>query len=601
MTSDGNIVDVGEAMADRTDDEGDTAPKDDVPSLAAVPKRRLWPALVVLVALVSAGGWFAYRQATAPDPLRVLIAVEIDGTWWEGSRPAAIFADEAAELLSKLGFDPVRAGDPETAEVLENAASPQEAARALGAAFVITGRLEPAVNELPIDEGFVEVAIDAQVQVEPTGEGGVLATPEIHTFSGAKDRERALEFAVQSAARHLVDHAVPAMASHRDVAALLDGQDAKVLDRLAPLRAYVAARQAALDDAKKGYAELDRARRENEQRGPLTFHSPMDADDRLVGVDGGRLLVVTADVRPILSASGLERLRSEALETLGWRPSGGEPGRVGRPLWRGYNAFTYPSLSRDGKRVALVEDLYGWAKSLVILDARQPPRRLRTESTRRLSEPRLAPDGAHVAVVDRACRRCAKELSVVDVETGEERLHVGEVEADTIDGFAWLDRARLMVVMDPKDGESGLWAIQIASGDKSSLMLDEGNATLRDPAASEDGRVVAASNPIERTIVTLDMESKQVTEHLVAGAATALSFSPDGRRLVFELQTPESLEIALLRLDDSEVSLLTSNDAADRYPLFSPDGTRVFFEARDTDPVFGKRRAVARIASVVAR
>ena len=108
------------------------------------------------------------------------------------------------------------------------------------------------------------------------------------------------------------------------------------------------------------------------------------------------------------------------------------------------------------------------------------------------------------------------------------------------------------------------------------------------------------SNPTARTIVTLDMESNEVTEHLVAGAATALSFSADGRRLAFELQTPDSrhAEIAILTLDGSEVTLLTSNDAADRYPLFSSDGTRVFFEARDPDPVFGKRRAVARIASV---
>ena len=587
-----------ERMTDRTEEEVGMASTDEPSSLDAVPRRRVWPVLLLLVVLVAAGGWFAYREATAPEPLRVLIAVEIDGAWWEGSRPAALFTDEAADLLTKLGFDPVRAGDPETARILEEAASPREAARALGAAFVITGRLEPATSELPVDEGFFEVTIDASVQIEPTVDGGVLATSAIHTFSGAKDRDRAIGLAAQSAARHLVDDAAPALASHPDVAALLDGKDAKRLDQLAPLKTYVVARQATLEDAEKGYAALDRARRDEEARGPLTFHSPRDADDRLVAVVDGEVLVATADVHPFFSASGLELLRSEALETLGWRPLGGEPGPFTRRLWRGYNAFTYPSASGDGQRIALVEDLYGWARSLVVVDRGKPARRLRTESTRRLSEPRLAPDGAHVAFIDRACRRCAKELRVVDAETGEERLHVGEEEA--IDGFAWLDRARLMVVMDPQDGAPGLWAFQIASGDDSSLMGVEGSGVLRDPVASPDGRLVAASNPTARTIVTLDMESNEVTEHLVAGAATALSFSADGRRLAFELQTPDSrhAEIAILTLDGSEVTLLTSNDAADRYPLFSSDGTRVFFEARDPDPVFGKRRAVARIASV---
>ena len=77
------------------------------------------------------------------------------------------------------------------------------------------------------------------------------------------------------------------------------------------------------------------------------------------------MLVATADVHPFFSASGLELLRSEALETLGWRPLGGEPGPFTRRLWRGYNAFTYPSASGDGQRIALVEDLYGWARSPV--------------------------------------------------------------------------------------------------------------------------------------------------------------------------------------------------------------------------------------------
>ena len=141
-----------ERMTDRTEEEVGMASTDEPSSLDAVPRRRVWPVLLLLVVLVAAGGWFAYREATAPEPLRVLIAVEIDGAWWEGSRPAALFTDEAADLLTKLGFDPVRAGDPETARILEEAASPREAARALGAAFVITGRLEPATSELPVDE-----------------------------------------------------------------------------------------------------------------------------------------------------------------------------------------------------------------------------------------------------------------------------------------------------------------------------------------------------------------------------------------------------------------------------------------------------------------
>ena len=68
---------------------------------------------------------------TEPLPLRVLIAVDVDGYWWEGSKPAAEVADALAAQLADMGFDPVRAGDPDTTQVLEDAPDPVAAARKL--------------------------------------------------------------------------------------------------------------------------------------------------------------------------------------------------------------------------------------------------------------------------------------------------------------------------------------------------------------------------------------------------------------------------------------------------------------------------------------
>src|SRR4030095_9097504 len=98
--------------------------------------------------------------------------------------------------------------------------------------------------------------------------------------------------------------------------------------------------------------------------------------------------------------------------------------------------------------------------------------------------------------------------------------------------------------------------------------------------------------------VTLEMADNEVRTHPVGGAATALAFSPDGKRIVFELNAGEYPDIAVLDVKTSKVSRLTRNDSPDRYPVFSPDGKRVYFEARNTDPVFGKKRAVSRIAWV---
>jgi Tol biopolymer transport system component len=72
--------------------------------------------------------------------------------------------------------------------------------------------------------------------------------------------------------------------------------------------------------------------------------------------------------------------------------------------------------------------------------------------------------------------------------------------------------------------------------------------------------------------------------------------------VAFELTTKGGPypNIAIMQLATSKVTSVTENRSPDRFPLFTPDGRRVVFEARNIDPVFGRRRAVVRIASVDA-
>ena len=96
----------------------------------------------------------------------------------------------------------------------------------------------------------------------------------------------------------------------------------------------------------------------------------------------------------------------------------------------------------------------------------------------------------------------------------------------------------------------------------------------------------------------MDLSGKEVRTHPVGGKASALSFSHDGKRIAFEIDDREHPDIAVLDVASSKVTRLTKNDSPDRYPVFSPDGKRVYFEARNTDPVFGRKRAVSRVGWV---
>src|SRR5262249_35834982 len=123
----------------------DAPPPSSIPESLLVPRRRLWPVFAVLAVVVAGAAVFLVRWLIEPDPLKVLVAIDLDGTWWEGSEPAAVLADELADRLKELGFDPVRGGDPKVASALEKAKTPKDAAKKLGAGFLVEAHMTPEI------------------------------------------------------------------------------------------------------------------------------------------------------------------------------------------------------------------------------------------------------------------------------------------------------------------------------------------------------------------------------------------------------------------------------------------------------------------------
>jgi len=60
-----------------------------------------------------------------------------------------VLADELAARLGELGFEAVKGGDPKVTRILEQAKSPQQAAKQLGAGFLIEAHLAPQTIEQP--------------------------------------------------------------------------------------------------------------------------------------------------------------------------------------------------------------------------------------------------------------------------------------------------------------------------------------------------------------------------------------------------------------------------------------------------------------------
>ena len=270
---------------------------DDLPD--TLPRRPLWPWLLVLLLILVGGGWLAHRIVTAPDERKVLVVVDLDGKWWEGSIGAAALADSLSGRLESMGFQVVRGGDPAVTEVLETERDPQRAAARLRAAWLVFAEFGVTEAELPIDGGFFELRAEGPVRVLHA-DSAPAVSPVVSNWSGAKKKDDARRLLGEALADRVFDAALPLLVEHprlRDVfRAGVASPDAVLADKLRPAREYVEQRTQTLADATRKYTEAAE-RREKAERGPVPvrFHSDVAAADGLCGMGPAGALVKTED------------------------------------------------------------------------------------------------------------------------------------------------------------------------------------------------------------------------------------------------------------------------------------------------------------------
>jgi len=398
---------------------------------------------------------------------------------------------------------------------------------------------------------------------------------------------------------------------HESVVALLEGSDPGPISQLSPAKKYMTLRDKTHEDHRAAYKQVDNDRVDKE-RGPrkMRFSSELDASEKLCAVTDKGLLVNAAPMSSYLSPDH-DMLPRAGLETLELRPP---DSRSGETIWRGYNAFTYASATPSGSSVVAVEDIYDFAHAVVLLEDGRESRRIRVSSEVRYSEPRVSPDGKSVALVEKTCQRCPREIVVLNLreEDAPERFRVRAEMYDTLGGFNWLDGEHLMVIFTPSvvtaaDDEElpfpkqTLWKIEVASGKREVILEASSDYALGYPKASHDGKHIAVSlGWKQRALLTIDLAGPMIMKrHELEGFANSPEWSPDGKHLTFEYEIGlVPTEVGLLEVATSKFTRLTNNNWQDRFPQFSRDGSIIYFEARNRDPVFGSHRELMRVASI---
>ena len=586
--------------ADARPPPSEVAPPDSIQAL--VPKTRLWPVFAVIGVVVAAVALFAYRSLTAPDPLRILVAIDVDGYWWEGSAPAARLADELSSQLAELGFDPVKGGDPKVMRTLESAKDPKAAAKKLGAAFIIEAHLTPEVVEHPVKDGYFEIRVDAPVTLTFLDKN-TTSESRIRGYAGATTKDRAMTLLADSMASQALDAVIAQLIDHPAVKDITGGADVKLLSRLQPAVSFTKDRARALGEATTAYSARAHAL-EEVTAGKETYLSPAAADDALVGVAEGGYFVKTADVTPFYSLKRRDLVGHEALETIEWRSLDAKPTDPAI-LWKGYHVYSHPSSAPGGERVAFVEDLFGWAKTITIADRSGKTKRVRVDPEHRFVDPQLAPGGKYVAVYDRPERRAPADLMVLDTETGKEVFGL-HTDNKSLGSFCWLDEKRIAFIYVPERSGGASQVVGVLDVSKQPQSIehpfrakpDEGLAEI---AASRDGKRlvfvrITSDAPALGVIETTTWTSKL---HPIEAPFEWPSFSPDGEHVTFQLSGGGQTDIAAITLATGAVKRLTQTSLNEYLPQFTADGKRVLFTVGDKDPILSRVRRLNRIASVV--
>lgn len=595
------------------DAEADFKPK---PSKAVV--------LGVVVLMLLAGiGIAILASRPTREPLRVLVAIDAQGFWWNGSSTSLRLLEGVVPYLNKLGFDAVDGGDGETSKILKGAPSVDEAAKRVHASLIVTGTVEVVVTDLGKQVGMFEVRATGPIHLRRF-DGDPRRLGDVRTWSGAADNGEALALAARSLGWQVFDVLLPGLMAHPAVRAIIEGNDRIAAAKLTSAAAYLKRRDTQLEFARSSYAALAQKFAANDSsRVKVTLHSALDRQDGLCATGVAGAFVLSSAIRPFFRPDREDLGYFLELEKLYWQGVDG----TRRSLFEGFNVLGYPSATPDGTVGVYVEDLFGAATALDVVSGTAAARRVLLDPKLRLSEPKVAPGGAFAAAWARSCPRCPAAVVVVDLARGA-IVHRSDATREVLGGFVWLGPRRLGVLTratlpdEPPDSEPApaapnpddlddetedrtpsqtFTALDFGTNPATVTVLGSvsGAAQLRLPNASADGRRVVFSRRADDGMnLALYDDTAHGLEPLAVERARDPALAPDGSAVAFVRRG----EIEVYDLEKRTSTVVTNTDDAFslRYPQFSLDGQRIYFEIRTKDPVFPTERSISAVASVPA-
>ena len=224
--------------------------------------------------------------------------------------------------------------------------------------------------------------------------------------------------------------------------------------------------------------------------------------------------------------------------------------------------------------------------------------------------PAFSPDGKRIAYTSNKTSDYfgLSELYIYDVDT----KHETEIDEKVHSSLSWSPDGRsLYYAKITRDNPhwsalSDLYVFDLTEKKERRITF-----ALRalNPSVSPDGKSIVFATEKDGTmnVVAVDVDGKnvrQLTQFVNGEQVFTPKWSPDGNSVVFGYASKEAQDVARVSLDDPTVEVLIPGDDDARNPVYSPDGSKIYFVS-DRTGIFNiytydvQTKAIAQVSNVV--